>query len=188
MPRPAGTSLLAHFSALKDPRQQAKLLYPLPEILLLLLCATLAGADDLVEIALWGNQQLAFLRRFQPYRHAIPSHDTLGAVLAALDPALFKTCFVAWVEGLREDEPDRIAIDGKTARRAHARAKGREPLHLVSAPPAPWAPAAPQADRPQADGPAANGWCSARRRSTASRTRSPPSGCSWSAWRSKGPW
>src|SRR3954471_11792924 len=38
--------LLDHFAALEDPRQRAKVLYPLPEILLLLLCATLAGADD----------------------------------------------------------------------------------------------------------------------------------------------
>jgi hypothetical protein len=29
--------------------------------------------------------------------------------------------------------PDIIAIDGKTSRRSHARKKGREPLHLVSA-------------------------------------------------------
>jgi predicted transposase YbfD/YdcC len=54
-------------------------------------------------------------------------------VLAALDPALFKACFVSWVEALREVEPDLIAIDGKTSRRSHARSKGREPLHLVSA-------------------------------------------------------
>jgi predicted transposase YbfD/YdcC len=34
---------------------------------------------------------------------------------------------------LREHAPDIIAIDGKTSRRTHARRKGREPLHLVSA-------------------------------------------------------
>jgi hypothetical protein len=39
--------------------------------------ATLAGADDLVEIEFWGNEQLSFLRRFLPNRHGIPSHDTL---------------------------------------------------------------------------------------------------------------
>src|SRR5215207_4015993 len=133
MPQPVGTSLLARFATLEDPRQRAKVLYPLPEILLLLLCATLAGADDLVEIGLWGEEQLGFLRRFLPYRRGIPSHDTLGGVLAALDPALFKACFVAWVEGLREAGPDIVAVDGKTSRRSHARAKGREPLHLVSA-------------------------------------------------------
>jgi predicted transposase YbfD/YdcC len=76
---------------------------------------------------------LVFLRRLLPYRHGIPSHDTLNGVLAALDPALFKACFVSWVEGLREAEPDLIAIDGKTSHRSHARSKGREPLHLVSA-------------------------------------------------------
>jgi predicted transposase YbfD/YdcC len=127
------TSLIGHFAPLKDPRQAAKVLYPVPEIILLLLCATLAGADDVVEMQLWGNQNLAFLRRFLPYTHGIPSHDTLGEVIAVLDPDLFKACFLAWVEGLRESEPDRVAIDGKTSRRSHDRRKGREPLHLVSA-------------------------------------------------------
>jgi predicted transposase YbfD/YdcC len=133
MDRTAGTSLLEHFAALEDPRQTAKVLDPLPEILLLLLAGTLAGADDFSEMELWGNEQLAFLRRLLPYQHGIPSHDTLGEVVAALDPALFKACFVSWVEGLRETAPDIVAIDGKTSRRRHARSKGREPLHLVSA-------------------------------------------------------
>ena len=66
MAQPAGTSLLDRFAALEDPRQAAKVLYPLPEVLLLLLNATLAGADDCVEIELWGREQLAFLRRFLP--------------------------------------------------------------------------------------------------------------------------
>src|SRR3954451_8624865 len=64
MDRPTGTALLDHFATLEDPRQVAKVLYPLPEILLLLLCATLAGADDVAEIAVWGEENLAFLRRF----------------------------------------------------------------------------------------------------------------------------
>jgi DDE_Tnp_1-associated/Transposase DDE domain len=133
MGQPARPLLLDHFAALEDPRQAAKVLYPLPEILLLLLCATLAGADDLVEVALWGNEHLAFLRRFLPCKHGVPSHDTLGEVVAALDPALFESCFTDWVDGLREAEPDLVAIDGKTSRRTHARGKGRGPLHLVSA-------------------------------------------------------
>ena len=56
MDRTAGTSLLEHFAALEDPRQTAKVLYPLPEILLLLLAGTLAGADDFSEMELWGNE------------------------------------------------------------------------------------------------------------------------------------
>ena len=133
MSRPPAPSFLTHFAALRDPRQRGKVLYPLPEILLLLLCATVAGADDFVEIGLWGCAHLPFLRRFLRYRRGIPSHDTLCEVIAVLDPALFKACFLAWVETLRGSEPDLIAIDGKTSRRSHDRAKDRSPLHLVSA-------------------------------------------------------
>ena len=133
MPDPKPLPFLAHFAALRDPRQSAKVLYPLPEILLLLLCATISGADDFVEITLWGEERLDFLRRFEPYLRGIPSHDTLCDVIAAIDPETFKACFLAWVETLRSDTPDMIAIDGKTSRRSHARAKGRLALHTVSA-------------------------------------------------------
>ena len=126
-------SLLDHFTALKDPREPWRVLYPLEEVLLLVLCATLSGMEDFVEIKLWGEQRIDFLRRFLPYERGIPSHDTLNDVMNALDPELFKACFTTWVAALRESEPDVIAIDGKTSRRTHARSKGREPLHLVSA-------------------------------------------------------
>ena len=131
-------SLLDHFSVLRDPRQGGKVLYLLPEILLLVLCATLAGANDFVAVRLWGEQALPFLRRLLPYEDGLPSHDTLGDVMNALDPELFKECFLSWVEALRfspseADGPEIIAVDGKTSRRTHNRAKGREALHLVSA-------------------------------------------------------
>ena len=133
MAAPVSVPLLDYFAALSDPRQHAKVLYPLPEILLLVLAATIAGADDFVETTLWGAEHLAFLRRFYRYDSGIPSHDTLCDVFAALDPELFKSCFLAWINDLRDDDPDIIAIDGKTSRRSHDRRKGRNPLHLVSA-------------------------------------------------------
>lgn len=89
--------------------------------------------DDFVEIGLWGEQRLSFLRRFLPYARGLPAHDTLDDVVNALDAELFKACFTAWVESLREAEPDLIAIDGKTSRRCHARSAGRAALHTVSA-------------------------------------------------------
>ena len=130
---PALPCFLSHFAALRDPRQLAKVLYPLTEILLLMLCATISGADDFVEIELWGSERHEFLRRFLPFERGIPSHDTLCDVIAALDPGLFRSCFLAWVQDLQDDAPDVIAIDGKTSRRSHARSKGHAPLHMVSA-------------------------------------------------------
>src|SRR3546814_9344933 len=73
MSRMSGSrSLLEHFSALEDPRERWRVVYPLPEILLLVLSATLSGMEDFVEIRLWGEERLAFLRRFLPYDRGIP--------------------------------------------------------------------------------------------------------------------
>ncbi len=99
--------------------------------MLLVLCATLAGAEDFVEIRYWGRKKLRFLRMMLPFARGIPSHDTLNDVMNALDGALFAEAFVTWVDGLREDAPDIVAIDGKTSRRA--RSGAGHPLHMVSA-------------------------------------------------------
>jgi predicted transposase YbfD/YdcC len=142
MASPAHRSLIEHFAALEDPRQPWKVLYPLAEILLVVLCGTLAGAEDFVEIRRWGGMNQAFLRGFLPYTSGIASHDTLNDVINAIDGDLFARCFSDWVEGLRETTsdaavpgaaPDIVAIDGKTSRRTHDHARERGPLHLVSA-------------------------------------------------------
>lgn len=54
---------LSHFKDLRDPRQQAKVTYPLEEILLLCLLAVLAGAETITDIALFGRKKLDLLRR-----------------------------------------------------------------------------------------------------------------------------
>ena len=130
---PSQIALLVHFASLPDPRQSAKIMYPLEEIVLLVVCGTIAGADDLVEVREWGLEHLDFLRNLLPFRDDIPSHDTLADVLNAIDPTLFERCFVDWIAGLRDEAPDIIAIDGKTSRRTHDKGRERKPLHLVSA-------------------------------------------------------
>lgn len=120
-----------HFSALEDPRQRWKVVYPLPEILLTILCGTLAGAEDFAEIERWANQKLSFLRRLLPFGNGVASHDTLNDVMNALPAALFAECFSAWVAALRAHGPEIVAIDGKASRRAK---RGQtHVLHLVSA-------------------------------------------------------
>ena len=80
-----------------------------------------------------GNRASGIPQALLPLRKRHPDHDTLCDVFAALDPELFKACFLAWISELRDDDPEVIAIDGKTSRRSHDRRKGRNPLHLVSA-------------------------------------------------------
>lgn len=43
-------SFLDHFASLHDPRQAWKVVFPLPEVLSAVLCCTIAGAEDFVEI------------------------------------------------------------------------------------------------------------------------------------------
>jgi hypothetical protein len=37
-------------------------------------------------------------------------------LINALNPKLFSECFIAWVSGLRDGDPDIVAIDGKASR------------------------------------------------------------------------
>src|SRR5712671_5956784 len=81
------TSFLHYFSGLPDHRQPGKVDYPLPEVLLLILLAVLAGAEAFTDIARFGERKIELLRRFRPYVNGTPSHDHLGDIFATLDAA-----------------------------------------------------------------------------------------------------
>src|SRR3954462_10664253 len=81
--KPRLRRLLDHFSAVTDRREQWRVAYPLPEVLLLVVCGTIASCDDSDDIVDWGEAHLAFLRRFLPYFHGIPCADWLRTLLAA---------------------------------------------------------------------------------------------------------
>jgi predicted transposase YbfD/YdcC len=125
--------LLDHFALLEDDREPWRVAHPLPEVLFLVVCGTIAAGDDFDDIVDWGEDNLAFLRRFLPYHHGVPGARWLRMLMNRLDPGLFAACFQAWAAAIRPDAPDLVAIDGKTSRGSHDRGKGRAALHLVSA-------------------------------------------------------
>ncbi len=126
-PAPTGHSIdfLTYFETMDDPRQQAKLLYPLQEVLLLALCAVLSGAQSWVAIAAFGRKKLRFLRRFLPFEDGTPSHDQLGIIFSALDDEQFQACFIDWTATLKTTLDGVVAIDGKTLRRSFERASSK---------------------------------------------------------------
>lgn len=126
-------ALLEHFSAIEDPREPWKVAHPLPEVLLLVVCGTIADCDDYDHIAAWGEAHLPFLREMLPYHHGVPGGRWLTLLMNRIDPALFSACFTAWVRQTWPERPDFVAIDGKTSRRSHDRSADKAPLHLVSA-------------------------------------------------------
>ena len=70
--KPRLASLLDHFSVIEDPRVAWRVAHPLPEVLLLVVSATVASCDDFDDIAAWGEAHLDFLRRFMPYYFEVP--------------------------------------------------------------------------------------------------------------------
>jgi predicted transposase YbfD/YdcC len=126
-------SLLDHLSLIEDTRDPWRVAHPLREVLLLVVCGTMADCDDYEAIAAWGKAHLAFLRRYLPYDHGVPGGRWLTLLMNRINPALFSAAFSAWVRQTWPDRPDLIAIDGKTSRRSHDRAEDKGPLHLVSA-------------------------------------------------------
>ena len=126
-------SLLDHFSRIDDPREPWRVAHPLCEVLLLVVCGSMADCDHYEAIAAWGEANLGFLRRYLPYEHGAPGGRWLTLLMNRVNPALFSAAFTAWVRASWPDRPDLIAIDGKTSRRSHDRADDKAPLHLVSA-------------------------------------------------------
>jgi predicted transposase YbfD/YdcC len=132
-PRARLALLLEHFSELKDDREAWRVLYPIREVLLLVVCATIASCDDFDDIVEWGEQHLDFLRGLAEFYHGIPCARWLRDLVNRVDPVLFQRCFNSWIAALWPDRHDFIAIDGKTARRTHDRRKGLKALHTLSA-------------------------------------------------------
>ncbi|MGC8476264.1 MAG: ISAs1 family transposase [Acetobacteraceae bacterium] len=129
---------LDHLATIPDPRDVRRIAHPLAEILLLVVCATIADCDDYDHIAAWGEAHLAFLRQHLPYRLGVPGGRWLTILMNRINPALFSAAFTAWVRATWPDRPEFVAPawdtnDGKTSRRSHDRPAGVAPIHLVSA-------------------------------------------------------
>src|ERR1700680_3194248 len=133
VPRARLAVRMKHFSWLGDDREPWRVMYPLKEVMLLVVCATIAGCDDFEDICAWGRQHLDFLRTFSEFHHGIPCERWMRKLVNRVDPILFARCFASWVAALWPDRHDLIAIDGKTARRTHDRRKGLKALHTLSA-------------------------------------------------------
>ena len=92
--------------------------YPLYEMLMIAVCAMVAGAKGPTDFERFGTAKLKFLKKFLPLQKGIPSHDTFRRVLGKLDPKRFNAATVKWLESIADVTGDVISIDGKLLRRA----------------------------------------------------------------------
>ena len=78
--------LLDWLEYIEDDRQQRKVRHTLKDILVIVLFATLANADDWVEMALFAESYQDYLRKYIELKNGIPSHDTIRRVMGMISP------------------------------------------------------------------------------------------------------
>jgi predicted transposase YbfD/YdcC len=130
------TSIIDHFASLPDPRVNRTRRHLLADILVIALCAVIAGADDFVAIAAFGRARETWFRERLGLRlpAGIPSHDTFARLLARLNPEKFERAFLDWIDAVHTLLPgEHIVLDGKSLRHSFDTAWNQGPLHMVSA-------------------------------------------------------
>ena len=135
MDLPASSPAARLFAGVTDPRVERTRRHLLCDILLIALCATLAGAEGFCDMAEWAETKEGWLRTFLELPGGIPSHDTFERVFRRLDPRGLHTCFLRWIESTASAvrSGPHVAIDGKTLRRSFDGPEGGRALHVVSA-------------------------------------------------------
>ena len=91
MKKDISKSFESHFGDLKDPRIERTKLYPLSEILFVVLTGSVCGAESWRDFVLFGEERLEFLQEYYRFENGIPSKNTFSRVFAALDTEAFKT-------------------------------------------------------------------------------------------------
>lgn len=124
--------LFNHFITITDSRSEVNKAHKLIDIIMVAICAVLAGAESFVDMEDFGNTKKDWFKTFLELPNGIPSHDTFGRVFSLLDPNEFQAHFSDWMQSVTKGaDGSVIAIDGKTNRRTFG--KLTKALHLVSA-------------------------------------------------------
>ena len=127
--------LLEWMEYIEDKRQQRKVRHTLKDILVIVLFATLANADDWVEIALFAEDYQDYLRKYIELKNGSPSHDTIRRVMGMISPEILQQLYAKWQERLNRNDGELlkkiICIDGKTM--CANKRKEEKASHIVSA-------------------------------------------------------
>lgn len=126
--------LQEYFSDLTDVRQRGKIRHNLLEVVVMTICAVIAGCDvweDIVDFCRvkerWFKESLGM-----KLGNGIPSHDTMQRIWGMILPEEFERCFRSWVASVCQPQSGEIiSLDGKTIRGSAD--QERNPIHMVSA-------------------------------------------------------
>ncbi len=127
-------TIVDYFANLEDPRIERTKDHKLIDIVVIAICAVIAGANTWVGIETYGNSKYQWLKKFLELPNKIPSHDTFARVFSRINPEQFQECFLNWIKSIQKITGGEIvAIDGKKIRHSYDKGKGQAAIHMVSA-------------------------------------------------------
>jgi predicted transposase YbfD/YdcC len=134
MAETGSASFERHFQELPDPRVERTRKHPLINIVFMAVCGVLSGANSIAAIHEFALDRRSWFARYLDLINGIPSEDTIGRVLARVEPGAFEKCLLSWVQAVQEVTAHRlVSIDGKTLRGSADIERGRAAIHMVSA-------------------------------------------------------
>ena len=124
-------SLMDVLQGIEDTRRNRSVMYPLHEVLIIMLLAVICGATSYEKVEMFGNSKREWLQKFLDLEYGIPDACTFRNVIKEIDTAKLHDIFCKWMRSVVAQLSGVVAIDGKEARRT--RDKSHRPLHVVSA-------------------------------------------------------
>lgn len=123
--------LMEALEGIEDTRRDRSVIYPLNEVLIIMLLAVICGATSYAKVEMFGKSKETWLKTFLKLEYGIPDACTFRNVIKAIDTEKLHEIFCKWMKSVVTELSGVVAIDGKQARRTKDSTK--KPLHVVSA-------------------------------------------------------
>lgn len=116
---------------IEDTRRSRSVMYPLHEVLIIMLLAVICGATSYAKVEMFGKSKKEWLGTFLKLENGIPNACTFRNVIKEINTEKLHLLFCEWMKSVTKELYGVVAIDGKQARRTKDAKK--RPLHVVSA-------------------------------------------------------
>lgn len=123
-----------NFGEIIDPRIERCKKHKLLTVIGISLVGVVCGCDSWVEIEEYALEKEDFLSKVFEMPNGVPSHDTIGRLMRAIDPEEFNSSLVKWTENLMQKTSNEvIAIDGKCLRGSGDKSSSKRWITTVNA-------------------------------------------------------
>ena len=102
------TEILKTIELIEDKRQEKKVRHKMLDIVVIVLFAKLANADDWEEVEIFAKSNEEFLRQYIGLENGIPSHDTMQRVMGSIAPEYMQGVYNKWHELVNSNEGETL--------------------------------------------------------------------------------